>query len=183
MKNTIKLAAAMGLILLQAPAFAQQEEAPTPTPKACPAGPGFDDFDFWVGDWKVTTMDEGVYVGDNTITKVADGCVLLEDWNGIQNARGYSINYFNLSSQKWRQVWVDNAGYSIDYEGELVEGAMVMTGTFFSHGSGATMGFRGTWTPLENGDVRQTFEFQNPEDGTWKVNWDARYSSKSVTNK
>ena len=88
------------------------------------------------------------------------------------------MNYFNPSAKKWRQLWVDNGGYSIDYEGGLVDGAMIMEGLFYLHSDGSTREFRGKWTPLEGGDVRQTFEMKNPKDWKWVVNWDARYSKK-----
>ncbi|HET7704523.1 MAG TPA: hypothetical protein VFM36_00410, partial [Thermoanaerobaculia bacterium] len=38
-------------------------------------------FDFWAGEWTVTTPD-GKTAGTNRITKIAGGCALLEEWTG-----------------------------------------------------------------------------------------------------
>lgn len=156
--------------------MAQQQAPLVPNPDPCPDGSGFDDFDFWVGEWTVTTMDGKTFLGENEVTKVADGCLLLENWMGIQNAKGNSMNYYNPLTKKWRQFWVDNAGYSIDYEGTFEDGKMTLEGLFFTHKDGSSLPFKGEWTPLEGGDVRQTFYMKN--EGEWVVNWDARYSKK-----
>ena len=165
-------------IICFSPTFvlAQQQAPSSSTPVACPESSGFSDFDFWVGEWTVTLMDGGTYVGENDVTKVADGCLVLENWMGIQNAKGNSMNFYNPSANKWRQLWVDNGGYSIDYEGGFENGKMTLEGLFYIHKDGSSAEFKGEWAPLENGDVRQTFYMKT--EGKWVVNWDARYSKR-----
>ena len=51
-----------------------------PKPPTAPcAAPEHRQFDFWVGEWRVTTPD-GKHAGDNRIEKVLDGCALHESW-------------------------------------------------------------------------------------------------------
>lgn len=156
-----------------------QQPGQQPSKPFCEQDAGFNEWDFWVGDWTVTWFSTGQFVGENTITKVAEGCLILEDWRGIQNAMGTSMNYYNPITKKWRQLWIDNAGFEIRYEGGLQDGVMILEGKFMSHHDGSETDFRGRWTPLEDGDVRQEFEMKNAETGEWVKNWDARYTRKS----
>ena len=41
----------------------------------------FRHFDFWQGHWRVESA-AGDTLGHNTITRVADGCALREEWVG-----------------------------------------------------------------------------------------------------
>jgi hypothetical protein len=77
---------------------------------------------------------------------------------------------------KWVQVWVAAAGYSIRIEGGLEAGAMHLVGQIVGlDGSGGP--FRGTWTPLADGRVRQFFE-QSSDGETWAPWFDVYYERK-----
>lgn len=159
----------------------EQEQQPqpsteTPKPAFCTTDTGFNDFDFWLGNWRVTTMKDGTFAGSNQITKIENGCLIMETWKGAQGTSGTSMNYYNPATKVWRQVWVDNAGYSIDYSGGIQDGAMVLVGTFYVHATGVEVPIKGIFQPMEDGDVRQIFEVQDTETGEWTRNWDARYT-------
>ena len=142
------------------PAIAQDSEAPPP----CEAAP-YHAFDFWVGDWEVSTPD-GRTAGTNSITKEEDGCLLVERWESARGTTGQSYNYYDPGQQVWRQVWV-SPGVVIDYSGGLNQtGAMVLEGEI-SYRGGETHDFRGTWTPQADGSVRQHFEQYDAEAGEW----------------
>lgn len=127
-----------------------------------------DDFDFWVGEWNVYAPDDGPYQGQNIITKVNGGCLILEDWSGASGSTGDSMNYYDPFAQAWRQVWV-SAGAVIDYTGGLDEtGSMALTGEIFYPANGVRAPFRGSWTPQADGSVRQHFE-QQGSNGAWAV--------------
>jgi hypothetical protein len=122
-------------------------------------------FDFWVGAWEVFTPD-GNKAGDNVITKEERGCLLVERWTAVQGGTGQSYNFHDNATGQWRQVWV-SPGVTIDYAGGLdAEGRMVLEGTI-GYRDGTTAPFRGTWTPLDNGDVRQHFEQYDAEAEAW----------------
>lgn len=146
-----------------APAAAQSQASDAP----CSADI-FHQFDFWVGDWDVTTPD-GKRAGENSITKEEGGCLLVERWNGAGGSTGQSYNFVDLETGQWRQVWV-SPGTTIDYTGGLnAEGAMVLEGTIGygegNPGNGAE--FRGTWTPNEDGSVTQHFQQFDAVKGEW----------------
>ena len=134
-------------------------------PNLCETDPAFRQFDFWLGRWAVFNPD-GKKQGDNRITKVEAGCLILEQWTSIKGNTGQSYNFYDPVTKKWRQVWVSR-GMVIDYEGGLnAEGAMVLTGRIHYH-DGRDLPFRGTWSRLADGTVRQHFEEYNPKTEEW----------------
>ena len=59
--------------------------------KPCPT-PAYRAFDFWLGEWEVKTLS-GQLAGYNTITQAEQGCLLTEQWRGVQGASGQSMNF------------------------------------------------------------------------------------------
>lgn len=162
------------LIAVSSAALAQQA---SPPPNTCETDPAFRAFDFWVGDWTVKARSSGQHAGTNKISVIEGGCALREEWTNTQGGTGQSLNYYNPSTQKWRQIWVSAGagGYSIDYDGGVEDGAMKMEGTIFYYAQGTTAPFRGTWTPQTDGSVRQFFEQYNSETEAWQVWFDGLY--------
>ncbi len=114
-------------------------------------------FDFWVGEWRVTSTD-GSFVGTNTIEKIEDGCVLKESWRGASGTTGTSINFYNGASGKWEQLWVDNSGSNLKLFGNIKGNQMVLSSAEFVDSDGKKAFHRITWTPNEDGTVRQLWE-------------------------
>ncbi len=156
-------------------AWAQQ----TP-PRVCQEEPEYRQFDFWVGEWDVVANDSArTPAGSNTIQALHFGCVLQESWLSIQGGTGSSMNYYDPTTEKWRQLWVA-ASYLIDIEGGLnSDGAMVLEGEIRNFVSGATSPFRGTWTPMDGGVVRQFFEMKPAGSDDWSPWFDGLYLPKS----
>lgn len=161
-------------------ASAQQQTAPPPPPPYCENNPGFNDFDFWVGEWNVYSNDGNrVFAGTNSITKHYHNCLIKEHWVSA-NGGGFSINFFNPVRDEWRQVWVAN-GYSINYAGGLDDdGAMLMEGEIDGYQSSTSTRFRGRWTAEENGDVIQRFETWDAESENWTLWFEGRYVRKET---
>lgn len=140
------------------------EAAPQSASTSC-EGDVYDDFDFWLGEWEVTTPD-GQVAGTNSITKAEDGCLLIERWTGARGSTGQSYNFYDTGLQKWRQVWVAR-GATIDYAGKLTEeGEMRLEGKI-AYRNGTTAPFRGSWTPQADGSVTQYFQQYNSETESW----------------
>jgi len=143
---------------------AAQEEDYTP-PAPC-SEDAFDQFDFWLGEWDVETLD-GTFAGNNSITLEEEGCLILETWTSVNGGTGQSYNFYNPAIEKWRQVWVSQ-GSLIDYEGGLTEtGSMKLEGVITYTVTGATADFTGEWTPNEDGSVTQHFEQYDAEADQW----------------
>jgi uncharacterized protein YciI len=132
-------------------------KAASPETPACQGEPQRG-FDFWLGQWMVTTGD-GTLAGHNRIERAHGGCAVLEHWKSANGGSGTSTNYYDPGKKLWVQNWVDASGSIIQLEGGLSDGSMVLEGRYVK-ADGTHLRMRGTWTPLEDGRVRQFFETQ-----------------------
>lgn len=146
-----------------------------PKAPACDA-PSYAQFDFWLGRFEVRTAD-GTLAGHNHIEKAHGGCALIEHWASAHGGSGTSTNQWVPARGKWVQHWVDASGSTIDLEGGLEGESMVLVGDYHQPG-GDSLTMRGTWTPLDDGRVRQFFE--TTADGmTWTPWFEGFYSRVS----
>jgi hypothetical protein len=147
--------------------------------ESCSSDTEFGEFDFWIGSWDVSVAS-GEIAGQNQITKEQGGCVLVERWVGARGSTGISMNYFDRESGQWVQNWVGSSGSLIDIRGGLVEGSMVLEGEIQDLAVGGGNKFRGTWTLLADGRVRQFFE-ESPDGGkTWKPWFEGFYTRREA---
>lgn len=158
--------------------MAEGEAEKTPPIMICDEDPHFRDWDFWVGEWDVTVRETGEVAGENSIVKIESGCALRETWVSAGDGSGTSVNYYNPVTQKWRQIWIAKPGYLIDIEGGLQEGSMVLEGEITYYRPGTVAKFRGTWTPNEDGSVRQYFQQYDGEKKEWADWFDGHYVRK-----
>jgi hypothetical protein len=171
MKRHIASLSAASVILLSA-AFVHGAET---TPPAAPpqaqrvpcSRPEFRQFDFWLGDWNVTTVD-GKQAGTNLVTRPLGLCVLQEHWKGQGGSIGESYNTYDRESGRWHQTWVDNSGTLLTLDGGLVGSDMVLASARRMVGGKPTID-RITWSPKAANEVHQVWE-QSFDDGkTWTV--------------
>ncbi|NHK28579.1 hypothetical protein FF098_011735 [Parvularcula flava] len=161
------------------PASAPENPAP-PLPPACEGAP-YTDFDFWLGEWDVYDEAGTTLQGHNSITSAEDGCLIIERWKGVGGSTGQSYNFYDPTTEEWRQLWVAR-GAVIDYTGGLNEaGQMVLEGTIAYRTSGLVAGFRGTWTERPDGAVIQFFEQENGETGEWSEWFTGLYIPSGTT--
>ncbi len=135
----------------------------------------FQEFDFWVGNWEVH-VGNGTFVGRNTIESAERGCVLIENWISASGGTGMSINYLDEATGEWVQVWNSSSGSQINIRGGLTEDGMLLEGTIHYVATDQTAPFRGLWTPLEDGRVRQYFEQGNAEGTEWSPWFEGFYT-------
>jgi len=145
----------------------------------CEHDAAFSQFDFWVGEWDVH-LANGSYAGSNRIEQAEHGCVLIENWSSATGGTGTSINYFDKISGEWVQVWNDAGGSQINIRGSMTDDGMLLNGTIHYVANGTTARFRGLWTPLPDGRVRQFFEQLSAEGKTWSPWFEGFYSRKTV---
>ena len=79
--------------LISATSFAQ---------KPCEKDSVYNQFDFWVGEWKVYDKN-GQLAGTSKITEILDNCVILEEWTSSGSQQGFvfsgkSIFIFSASA-------------------------------------------------------------------------------------
>ncbi len=150
----------LALSLAVAPLAAQS--APTAPPCATDE---YRQFDFWIGQWEVVD-GEGNAQGTNTIEPILGGCALQESWSGASGSVGHSYNVYDRATGGWHQTWVDNSGLLLQIEGGLDDGSMVLVGEGKAR-DGAAIRHRITWTPLEDGRVRQHWQTSRDDGTSW----------------
>jgi hypothetical protein len=130
-------------------------------------------FDFWLGDWEVTDT-AGQVVGTNSITRIANGCGLLESWRSAANGNeGNSINWYNPQTAQWYQTWVGGGGSYLEMEGGIEDGDMILSGERETP-RGKVID-RVTWIPKPDGRVQQIWEVSRDEGQTWQVVFNGMY--------
>jgi hypothetical protein len=145
-----------------------------PTPSPCKDSRALKQFDFWLGHWQVKLAD-GTIAGENTITREQNGCVLVENWHGARGGSGISLNYFDQAKQQWVQIWTGSEGSQIQITGGLQNGSMLLVGKISTLGQTGSADFRGTWTLLEDGRVRQFFEQYDDKEKIWQPWFEGYY--------
>ncbi|MBV8976752.1 MAG: hypothetical protein JOZ13_05165 [Alphaproteobacteria bacterium] len=135
------------------------------TPQSC-VSPQERQWDFWLGEWRVSDP-AGVFQGTNIISRGPKGCGLIEHWTGAQGNEGMSLNGYDAVRKTWTQFWI-SPGLAIRLEGRFEKGALRMEGTISYNKTGIEHPFRGVWTPMQDGTVKQEFfEQDNKRWNTW----------------
>ncbi len=142
--------------------------------RPCEALPEHKQFDFWIGSWNVEDT-QGHPVGKNVIERLEDGCILLENWTGLQGGTGKSINFYDATTRKWRQTWVSSTGNVNEYQGEFKDGALRFEGKLSGRGGNSNAMLRLTFFNLGPDKVRQFSEVSADGGKTWSVNYDFIY--------
>ncbi len=175
----MKLYATFAILALAPTAHAAEAVTATsphhPAP-ACTAIAETRQFAFWVGTWNVAPWTPGKFAatGVNHVTEILNGCAILEEWTSASGGKGKSLNFWDTNRLKWRQVWVDQDGGSLDYEGEFRGNAMHFEG-WTREANGKRTLQKLTFTRVAADTVRQHFE-ESPDSGrTWKTTYDLRY--------
>jgi hypothetical protein len=164
----------VALLVVCGPTWVSADEAKEPEPCAAPE---YSQFDFWVGEWRVTDS-EGRVVGHNTIDKILDGCVLRESWTGASGMRGTSLNIYSQARGAWHQTWVDSNGLLLELDGGLVGDHMVLKGENPARDGAGTLLHEISWQPLDDGRVRQTWKVSKDGGASWQEVFDGFYAKK-----
>lgn len=157
------------LLVISTPLLAQSDCACCST--------AYQQFDFWLGEWTVYTKD-GNKVGENSISKIEDNCIMTEHWKGAKGLNGTSINYFDRADSTWNQTWVDNKGSVLRLKGELVEGKMVLKSELLKSPKGDEYYNQITWSKNEDGTVTQLWEAYAPGGALLKTLFKGIYHRK-----
>lgn len=153
-------------LLLPGMAFTHVAPQQPQAPPRCDT-PEYRQFDFWVGDWTVTSG--GKPAGVNHVTLEEAGCLVHEHWTGAGGGTGQSFNFYDRSDKRWHQVWVSSSGTVLFVSGQYADGKLEYAGephqklTFFHNADGS---------------VRQLW--QSSADGkTWQTLFDGLYVKKA----
>ena len=156
---------------------AQDEDKPCPC-----CGEEYSQFDFWAGDWNAYGP-KGNLVGTNNIAFIQDHCILQENWVSQGGPfTGTSYNYYDAVTKQWSQLWLDNFGGNLKLTGGFENGSMVLKSDPDPQPEGGSNLNRITWTPNEDGSVRQHWEVSRDYGATWTTLFDGLYKKKLAEN-
>ncbi|MBL8522054.1 MAG: hypothetical protein JNN20_00045 [Betaproteobacteria bacterium] len=131
-------------------------------------------FDFWIGDWDVTTPD-GKLAGTNLIKPILNGCVLHENWKGRGGFTGESFNVYDARRKVWHQTWVDGTGSMLMMDGRWEGGVMTLSDKDMPGKPDANAISEIAWTPNADGSVRQLWRTSADGGKTWQTAFDGKY--------
>jgi len=140
--------------------------------------PEFRYFDFWLGEWDVTAAGSAGVIASSRILSAQDGCAVTEHYTA-GNFTGTSLNFYDATTGQWHQSWMSNGGGAVHLAGSLdAAGAMQMTdaGLAVSKISGTVN--KVTWTPRDDGSVRQLWEQSSDQGKSWTVVFDGIYTRR-----
>jgi len=170
----------LSLLLLIPLSVAAQETASDSATLARPCNSAeYRQFDFWIGDWSVTSGEEPA--GTNSIHPIHNGCALQENWQGSGEGgiSGTSFNLYDQATGRWHQTWVDDSGTLLLLDGGLQDGVMILSGQRPALDGSGMVVHRISWTPNPDGSVRQLWEASKDEGGKWATLFDGLYSKTS----
>ena len=129
--------------------------------------------DFWLGDWDLTYGDGGK--GHNRITRILDGCVVLEEFTGAPGTKlnGRSVSMFDRASRKWKQTWVDDSGAYLDFTGGLESGRMIFARE--AERGGQRFRQRMVFQDITAERLEWLWQRSDDEGATWKTLWQIQY--------
>jgi hypothetical protein len=169
-QRTGLLLATVFVLAWSSAALAQDGSQPAPCSSS-----EYRQFDFWLGEWKVTDRD-GKLLGHNRITSTLGGCALEENWKSANGRSiGSSYNIYDRGREVWHQTWIDNSGLLLTIEGGIRDGSMVLEG--LAQGPKGESRQRITWTLLPDGRVRQLWE-SAPPGGEFKTAFEGFYARR-----
>jgi hypothetical protein len=129
-----------------------------------------DSFDFWLGRWDVR-WGQGAH-GTNEITKILDGRVILERFDGRPGTelQGMSVSVYDAEDGLWRQTWVDSQSGYLRFEGSHSDGVMELRGE--DDGDPRRM----RWLDIEQDSLTWLWERSRDGGATWETLWKLAYS-------
>jgi hypothetical protein len=160
--------------------------AQTDEQKPC-SSPEARQFDFWVGEWDLTSrMRTGPGEEDwaegkayNTVKAVLNGCVIVESFNGrpAVELQGMSVSSWNPQLGRWQQTWVDNQGGYLNFLGGLEDGKMILSREAEREGKKILQ--RMVFENITEDSL--DWNWERSEDGgtTWTLLWHLHYARKS----
>lgn len=135
--------------------------------------------DFWVGEWDLTWEGkEGPAKGTNTITKILNGSVIHESFNGSPGIDflGQSFSVLGRVGGKWKQVWVDSAKGYLDFDGYKEDDKVVF------HRKGKSPKGEDILQRMVFHDIKQdslVWDWETSLDGKeWTLRWQIKYQRK-----
>lgn len=163
--------------------FAKIVEQAKKNQRPCAYTPANRQFDFWLGEWNVSTTQGAVPSGNSKIELILEDCVVQENWKSLNSPyAGKSYNVYNAMLKRWEQYWVDNVGGNIFFYGGLKDGVMDYWTDDLPQPDGTKLKRHLQFFKLGSNTVRQFSQGSSDGGKTWQVEYDFTYTRKSKDN-
>ena len=133
--------------------------------------------DFWVGDWELSYAgtDGKPVTSRNRVTKILDGCVVLEEFAGGAGTplKGHSVSTFDRATRRWKQTWVDNTGSYLDFVGGTDAGDTVFARE--AERQGKKIRQRMVFREVQRESLKWLWQRSDDEGKTWSTQWEIAY--------
>ena len=167
-------------VLRNDPRFARIVEQAKKNQRPCAYTPENRQFDFWLGEWNVSTTQGAVPSGNSKIELILEDCVVQENWKSLNSPyAGKSYNIYNASLKRWEQYWVDNVGGNIFFYGGLKDGVMDYWTDDLPQPDGTKLKRHLQFFKLGSDSVRQFSQGSSDGGKSWQVEYDFTYIRKS----
>lgn len=134
-------------------------------------------FDFWLGEWDAAYRKQDGSVGKsrNRVSKVLDGCSVLEEFTGAPGITldGRSHSAYDRNAQRWKQTWVDNTGSYLDFVGGWADGAMILARD--AERQGRKFKQRMVWRDIRADEFKWLWQRSDDGGSTWATQWEIDY--------
>lgn len=136
-------------------------------------------FDFWVGEWEASwkNSDGTIAYGKNSITKILDDKVILENFTDEKGYKGTSISVYNKQKKTWHQGYADNQGIYYNFIGE-VSGDKRIFRTPTKEVDGKLMTQRMVFYDITGKSMTWDWELSKDGGKTWELQWRIHYKLK-----
>lgn len=133
-------------------------------------------FDFWIGEWTVFTTQGNQPAGESIIQIVSEGCLILENWKGVNGYSGKSMNFVNEKGD-WEQIWMGSDGNVTRFgSGNFINNEMFFQ--FESTVNGTKKIGKFHFYKLDDNTVRQMQESSTDNGKTFTIDYDLTYKRK-----
>ena len=122
-------------------------------------------FDFWLGQWQVSSAERPGWQASSSITLSNNGCSLNEAYTTPGGYAGSSLNFYDTARGLWHQTWVDNQGSPLHLEGNFANGSMILSDD----------DNRISWSVQPDKRVRQHWQVTQDNGKTWNTAFDGYY--------
>lgn len=147
-------------------------------------------FDFLEGEWDALCGSEspdGLWSegpGTLTATKVLDGCVSIERFEGPYCGsliKGLGLRAFNRQRGQWEHTWTDSLepGNFVVWRGRFEGGSIHLCGDWAGR-DGQHVLSRLTWSRITSVSAHWLSQRSIDEGQTWTKHWEIQFKKKSV---
>jgi len=136
------------------------------------------DFDFWLGDWKVEWTDQTgqAQSGTNSIQKILNGKVIEENFSA-GSFTGKSVTLFDSTNNIWKQTWVDNNGGYMTFTGGMEKDKMLLYWNTIDK-NGKPVKFRMIFSDIQKDNIKWDWEKSTDDGISWTLAWQLNYKRK-----